>query len=196
LDTGGATDEQLARRLAEGDEEALEELYDRYSGLVFSLALRMVGSAEAAEDVVQDAFYRVWRQAAAYDQSRGRLSTWLLNIARNLCIDELRRRAVRPQLVTGNDVEEQMGAVAAPPEMDPAEQAWLAQRRAAVTAALAALPQPQREALELAYFGGLSQSEIAVKLGDPLGTIKTRIRLGMQKLRESLGNEWWSDGTS
>jgi RNA polymerase sigma-70 factor, ECF subfamily len=196
LDNGGATDEQLARRLTMGDEDALEELYDRYGGLVFSLAMRMVGTAEAAEDVVQDAFYRVWRQAATYDTSRGRLSTWLLNITRNLCIDELRRRAVRPQLTTGTDAEEQVGSVAAPPELDPAEQAWLAQRRAAVTAALAALPLPQREALELAYFGGLSQNEIAVRLGDPLGTIKTRVRLGMQKLRESLGNEWWIDETS
>jgi RNA polymerase sigma-70 factor (ECF subfamily) len=174
-----------------GDESALGELYDRYGSLVFSLALRMVGTTEAAEDVVQDAFYRVWRQAATYDASRGRFSTWLLNIARNLGIDELRRRAVRPHLVVGPEIEEQMGVVAAPSDTDPAEQAWLTERRAAVANALAQLPAPQREALELAYFTGLSQSEIAVRLGEPLGTIKTRIRLGMMKLHESLGNEWW-----
>jgi RNA polymerase sigma-70 factor, ECF subfamily len=191
LDDGGATDDTLVRRLIMADESALEELYDRYGSLVFSLALRMLGTAEAAEDVVQDAFYRVWRQAAAYDASRGRLSTWLMNIARNLCIDELRRRAVRPQLAVGPETEEQVDMVAAPPETDPAEQLWVTQRRAAVATALANLPAPQREALELAYFVGLSQSEIALRLGEPLGTIKTRIRLGMQKLRESLGTEWW-----
>ena len=178
------------------DEKALEELYDRYGSLAFSLAFKMVGTTEAAEDVVQEAFYRIWRQAASFDRSKARLSTWLVNITRNLCIDELRRRGARPQATNSADAEEQLAALAAPDDGDPAEQVWLAQRRAAVSAALGQLPAPQREALELAYFGGLSQSEIAARLGDPLGTIKTRIRLGMQKLRESLGNEWWIAETS
>jgi RNA polymerase sigma-70 factor (ECF subfamily) len=193
---GGTADAQLARRLMAGDEGALGEVYDRYGGLAFSLALTMVGTPEAAEDVVQEAFYRLWRQAPTYDPARSRLSTWLLNITRNLCIDELRRRAARPHSATAPEVAQHRATAPDPAAADPAEQAWLGQRRSTVLAALASLPSAQRQALELAYFGGLSQSEIADRLGDPLGTIKTRMRLGMQKLRESLESEWWSEGTS
>jgi RNA polymerase sigma-70 factor (ECF subfamily) len=190
LKVGGATDDEVVRRLAAGDERALSELYDRYASLVFSLAYRMLGNVEGAEDVVQEAFYRVWRGAASYDPARARLSTWLVNITRNLCIDELRRRAARPVVATEPGTEQRAKEIPMGAEANPAEQAWVAQRRAAVLAALSTLPAPQREALEMAYFGGLSQSEIASQLGDPLGTVKTRIRLGMQKLREILGDEW------
>ncbi len=196
LEGGLATDQELMQRLVAMDESALGLLYDRYGGLCFSLALKMVGSPEAAEDIVQETFYRVWRQASGYDPQRARLTTWLSNITRNLCIDELRRRSARPQAIAGQESEELMLAVATSPDVDPGEQAWLAQRSKAVQDALSMLPAAQREALELAYFSGLSQSEIADHLGDPLGTIKTRIRLGMLKLRDTLGSNWWIDEMS
>ena len=186
------TDDDLVRRLKAADEQALAALYDRYSALAFSLALRMVGSTEGAEDVVQEAFYRLWRQAGSYDPGRARLSTWIANITRNLCIDELRRRAARPQTTSGPEADTRLIELAASDQADPADQVWAAHRREAVLAALAELPPQQREAVELAYFGGLSQSEIAQRLGDPLGTVKTRIRAGMQRLREHMGSEWWS----
>lgn len=180
-----ATDEALMAGVRAADGRAVAALYDKYSGLVFSLGLRMLNDREAAEELVQEVFLRAWRQAVSYQPGLGRLSTWLLGIARNLAIDELRRRGARPQKSDG-DVDEQLATYAAPQAEDPAEQTIRHAQRDEIQRALATLPATQRQVLELAYYGGLTQSEIAARLGDPLGTVKTRMRLGTQKLRELL----------
>lgn len=180
--------------VAAGDGAALGALYDRYGTSVFSLALRMLGDRQLAEEVVQETFLRVWRQAAAFQMARGTLATWILGIARNLAIDELRRRGARPQPAPG-DPQERL-ALLESDEADPAEQAYTHIRHDVVVGALESLPPAQREVLELAYFNGLSQSEIAERLGDPLGTVKTRMRLGLQKLKSILGPAEIESGAS
>jgi RNA polymerase sigma-70 factor (ECF subfamily) len=180
-----ATDEQIMEGVRAGDGRAVAAMYDRYNALIFSLALRMLNDREGAEELVQEVFLRAWRQAASYQPRLGRLSTWLLGIARNLAVDELRRRGARPQKAEG-DTEEQMASLAAPESLDPAEQTSLAATRDEIRHALDALPPAQRQVMDLAYYGGLTQSEIAAQLGEPLGTVKTRMRLGTQKLRELL----------
>lgn len=168
-----------------GDGHAIAALYDRYSSLVFSLGLRMLGDRESTEELAQEVFLRAWRQAATYQPSLGRLSSWLLGIARNLAVDELRRRGVRPQRTAG-DPEEQLAQVAATDTDSPEEEVVRGVRRAEIHHALDALPPPQRRVMELAYYSGLTQAEISEQLGDPLGTVKTRMRLATQKLREIL----------
>jgi len=175
------SDEEVLARVASGENVAVGLLYDRYGTSIYSLALRMVQDPSAAEEIVQETFVRVWRQAASYQRVRGAPATWMLGITRNLAIDELRRRGARPQPV-GNDPDVELALIQSG-EADPAEQAYANMRHDIVSDALARLPPAQREVLELAYFGGLSQSEIATRLGDPLGTVKTRIRLGLQKLK-------------
>jgi RNA polymerase sigma-70 factor (ECF subfamily) len=180
-----APDDVLMEGVRRGDGRAIAALYDRYHGLVFSLGLRMLGDREGAEELVQEAFLRAWRQAGTYQPSLGRLSNWLLGIARNLAVDELRRRGARPQR-SGGDPEEQLAQVASTSTDDPAEQLAISTRRDEVRRALDALPPAQRQVMELAYYSGLTQSEIAAQLNDPLGTVKTRMRLATQKLRELL----------
>lgn len=169
------TDEDLVRRCAAGDRAALAALYDRYGVLVFSLVVRVLGEGMAAEEVTQDAFLAVWRRATDYSVERGRVLPWLLTIARNRAIDELRRRRPRAEQVELTD--------------DAALQPGLEEvslRRLQIRRALADLPDAQREALELAYYGGMTQQEIADYLKTPLGTIKTRMRLGLLRLRAAL----------
>ncbi|MDE3075543.1 MAG: sigma-70 family RNA polymerase sigma factor [Chloroflexota bacterium] len=173
------------RRMADGDTAALAVLYGRYAGAVYSLIYRVVNDRETAEELLNEAFLRAWRQASLFDVRRGKLSTWLLSVARNLSIDELRSRRSRPERA------EQAGGEEVPLEIvdervDVEAEVWQEQRRSLIRQALRQLPPNQREPLELAYFGGLTQSEIATRLGDPLGTIKTRMRLGLQKLRDIL----------
>jgi len=173
--------------VAEGDEDALGQLYDRFGQAVYSLCLRIVRDAGAAEELTQEVFVRLWRSAASFDAARGKLSTWLLRIAHNLALNEVRRRQSRP--VVANDAEWEAasaGLADAAGENDPAAAAWMDERAAIIHRALAELPEPQRRAIELAFFGGLSQAEVAAALGDPLGTVKSRIRVGMQRLRELL----------
>jgi|SRR5579859_412770 len=179
-------DESLTKRVAEGDAIALEKLYDRYGQPVYSLALRIVRDPETAEELTQEVFVRLWRYAATYDSSRGRFSGWLLGIAHNLSLNEVRRWQSRPQkaeLPTGDD-ERAYDPV--DESADSAEAAWLNIRREAIIDALKQLPEAQRRAIELAFFGGLTHLEIANLLGDPLGTIKSRIRIGMQRLKQLL----------
>ena len=180
-----SSDDTLMDGVRRGDGHAIAALYDRYSSLVFSLGLRMLGDRESTEELVQEVFLRAWRQAATYQPSLGRLSSWLLGIARNLAVDELRRRGVRPQRAAG-DPEEQLAQVASTNTESPEEEVVSSAQRAEIQHALATLPPPQRRVMELAYYSGLTQAEIAEQLGDPLGTVKTRMRLATQKLREIL----------
>jgi RNA polymerase sigma-70 factor (ECF subfamily) len=164
------------------DPRALEAIYDRYGSLVYSLARRLLGDPQRAEDVVQDIFLRLWDRPQLYVASRGQLLAWLLTLARNRAIDQLRAQGRQQRFLrspAGAQVEAQ----------DPAEEAHWALERRQVLAALAHLPPEQREALELAYFHGLTHREIAEATGLPLGTVKTRIRLAMQKLRALLRPE-------
>lgn len=172
-------------QVAGGDSAALGALYDRYSASVYSLALRVLNDRQLAEELVQETFLRVWRQASSFDTMRGALSAWIIGIARNLAIDELRRRSVRPQ-AAGGDADETLAQLESSDD-DPSDQVYTRLRHEAVIGALEQLPEAQRAVLELAYFSGLSQSEIAERLGDPLGTVKTRMRLGLQKLKSLLG---------
>lgn len=178
-----AEDDRLIARVAEGDRRAFELLYDRYASTVYGLTLKMLGDREVAEDAVQEIFWRVWRRLGSFDRSRA-FAPWLFGIAHNYCIDELRRRKVRPQSVYENDDNTVLSDI--PDDMDVAESAVLAEQGRLVRSALEQLPEEQRQTLLLAYFGGLTQQEIAVRLGNPLGTVKTRMRLGLQKLRALL----------
>jgi RNA polymerase sigma-70 factor, ECF subfamily len=150
-------------------------LYDRYSSIVYSVALRVLGDTAAAEDVLQEVFMQLWRNPGVFNSSRGNLGAWLAVIARNRAIDGLRKR--RPE----TDVEELIVGV----EPDLAGDAERSRAMEKVRSALGAMPAVQRSALELAYFEGLSHSEIAAKTGEPLGTVKTRIRAGLLALRKA-----------
>lgn len=180
-------DAELIKLIASGETRALEALYDRYSRVVFSFAVRIVSDPQLAEEVMQEVFFRVWQQAGAFSSTRGTLITWLLSITHNLSIDEVRKRNRRPQKADAEDPELLLSSVA-DLSTDVEEEAWLSGVRVAITGALAHLPREQREVIELAYFRGLTQREIAETLRTPLGTIKTRMRLGLQKLREQLGD--------
>jgi RNA polymerase sigma-70 factor (ECF subfamily) len=180
-------DETLIRRIVQAQTEALAQLYDRYHRLVFGLALAIVGDRPTAEEITLDVFMRVWQKAATYRPEQARVSTWLSHIARHHAIDVLRRRAVRPD--HGSLSLDDLPGGGAAAGSDPHEQVELRMRRERIRAALGRLPAEQRQALALAYFGGLSQREIAETLSEPLGTIKTRLRLALLKLRELLRDE-------
>ena len=180
-------DEELVAQLSRQDTDAFEALYGRYGNLVYSLSLRILGDVQAAEDVVQDVFLRVWRKPDHYDTARGRFLTWLLSVARNRAIDERRSRGRRQRFEVGSAPLDGDGPQGDEAD-DPALAALLADERSAIRRALVGLPPEQRSAIELAYYGGLTQQEIARALGEPLGTVKTRIRLGMQKMRGALAD--------
>lgn len=183
-------DVALVARLAGGDEAALGTLYDRYGRIVYSLALRIVHDGATAEEVTQEVFVRLWRAAASFDPSRGKVHTWLLRIAHNLALNEIRRQKSRPVAATLFDWETD-GAHLTDTDVgvDPAAVVWMRERAGLVRRALAQLPDAQRQAIEMAFFGGLSQAEVAVALSEPLGTVKSRIRTGMQRLAELLRAE-------
>ena len=182
VDYSKLDDFALIALVARHDETALSALYDRYSRLVFSVALRIVGERTLAEEITADTFINVWRAAASFAEERGRVVAWLMSITRHRAIDELRRLKVRPE---GSSVDLNEAVNTAQSE-GVEELVGLKRQRELVRSALASLPLPQREALELSYFGGLTQQEISNKTGQPLGTIKTRMRLGLQKLRDEL----------
>ena len=145
-----------------------------------------MGDRQLAEELLQEAFFRVWQQAAAYSAERGNFGTWLLSITHNLAIDELRKRRRRPQKADSEDPETILAAMA-DTGTGVEDEVWLGALRTTMIQVLGQLPVAQREAIELAYYSGLTQREIADRLGEPLGTIKTRMRLGLQKLRDALG---------
>ena len=171
-------DAALMRRIADGDETALAAVYDRYARLVYSVALRVLRNTDLAEEVSQDIFYQLWRMAPAFDASRGSLSGWLLVCARNRAISRLRGRAVEPAA----ELREQMAVFTVNLEDHLAQ----AQQMSRVQAAVEKLQPAQRQALELAYFEGLTHTEIARRTGEPLGTVKTRLRAAVEFLKKAL----------
>jgi RNA polymerase sigma-70 factor, ECF subfamily len=165
----------LLSGIRSGKESAMAQLYDRYSPIVYSVALRVLGDAGAAEDVLQDVFIQLWKNPGLFDSSRGNLGAWLSVIARNRAIDALRKR--RP--------ESEIAEVIVSVQPDLAGDAERSRAMEKVRGALGAMPSAQRIALELAYFEGLTHTEIAAKTGEPLGTVKTRIRAGLLQLRKA-----------
>lgn len=175
-------DQAVIKRLADGDQDALGELYDRHARSVYALALRILQDPADAEDIVQEVFAQAWKQATRYDVTRGAVGAWLLTVARSRAIDRLRARRARP---------DRAGLEHAPthlvdPLAAPDSQLASSEQVRVVRAALAALPLLQRVALELAYYEGLTHTEIAEQLEQPLGTVKTRIRQALLKLRDAM----------
>lgn len=181
-------DRALVERMARGEERALGELYDRYGEMTYSLALAIVRERADAEEVVADAFGQAWRNAASYDPGRGSVAGWLATITRTRALDLVRARGRRVRAIERaaqadrDGLAAPMGAAADPPD----RRIERGEARRLVTRSLGELPEPQRRVIELAYFGGLSQTEIAAELHEPLGTVKTRMRAGLEKLRGSL----------
>ena len=181
------TDRDLVARAARGEERAVALLYDRFGPMLYAVAYRIAGERADAEEVVLECFTQAWRDAARFEADRGSVAAWLTMIARSRALDLVRARSRRERATAGAAADDPGTAPALGNwRTDPADGVDNAERQVRVREALDALSPPQREAIELAYFEGLSQSEIAERLAQPLGTIKTRVRLGMQKLRESL----------
>ncbi len=174
-------DRQVLALVASGQLDALQELYDRYRTMAYSIALRITADASLAEDVVQDAFLGAWRNASRYVETRGSVKTWLLSIVHHRAVDAVRRRRPTTELPEREDVP--------PPALmlpDIWQDVAAGLDREAIAAALATLSDVQREAIELAYWGGLTQQEIAERTATPLGTVKSRVRLGLLALRRAL----------
>jgi RNA polymerase sigma-70 factor (ECF subfamily) len=181
LDERRAEEAVLLARIREQDERAIEALYERYSGPLYSLAYQVTGGDRFAQDVVQEVFVAVWKNAGRFDPTRGSLSSWLFALARHKAIDLVRKEANVRRHTADVDLEFEES----PDDVD--QEAWLRVRRDAVRNAMIALPEAQRTALELAFFGGLTHVEVSEALGIPLGTAKTRIRTALLKLRDILG---------
>ncbi len=180
-------DIELLKAVAQRDEAgetALGQLYDRYRLILFGVLIRILNNREEAEDVLQEVFLQVWRRAADFDANRGKPFTWLITLARSRGIDRLRALASRDRVVT--TITGAGASEAAEEVSDAAMDAIRSEQRGVVNSALSQLPEEQKRPLMLAYFEGLTQSEIATQLGAPLGTVKTRMRSGMMKLRELL----------
>ena len=182
------SDVDLLKAVARKEQLALAQIYDRYRQVLFGLLIRILKNREESEDVLQEVFIQVWRRAADFDETRGRPFTWLVTLTRSRAIDRLRSLAARDRVAIAGarDESEQMS--------DAVSDAFRAEQRGLITSALAQLPEEQKSALLLAYYEGLTQSEIAKHLGAPLGTIKTRMRSGMIKLRELLAGKGESLG--
>jgi RNA polymerase sigma-70 factor (ECF subfamily) len=174
-------DRAVLNRVSDGQLDALQDLYDKYHTMAYSIALRITSDAALAEDVVQDAFLGAWRNAGRYVEGKGSVKTWLLSIVHHRAVDAVRRRRPVSELPEREDVPPTSLTL---PDIWPEVAGNL--DRDEITAALATLPVVQREAIELAYYGGLTQQEIAARTGTPLGTVKSRIRLGLLALRRAL----------
>jgi RNA polymerase sigma-70 factor (ECF subfamily) len=174
-------DESLTARVAAGDVAAFTQLYERYAQRIYAWCVHMLGAGRA-EDAVQEIFLRLWQASAQFDPARGRFATWFYAIARHHLMHELRKAGMRRRLEVAAEIAEVLAA----PATDPAEVAGARDAATSLARALARLPEEQRQVLAMAYFGGLSQSQIATHLAVPLGTVKKRVRLGMGKLRVAL----------
>lgn len=182
------TDADLVQRVSNGDTAALEALYSRYARVVYSFAVRIVQDGPLAEEILQEVFVRTWRQADRFKTSRGNFASWLLSITHNLAIDEIRKRQRRPQRSDSVDIGDALyGLIDEATNVEEAAQAGALRRR--IKVAMDNLPEAQRDAIELAFFEGYSQREISAYLDVPLGTIKTRMRLGLKKLKDELETE-------
>jgi RNA polymerase sigma-70 factor (ECF subfamily) len=182
-------DPTLLAHIVKGDQQAFSQLYDHSSTLLYTLAFRILGNREEADDLLQDVYLEVWRKVARYDIGRGTPIAWLITLTRSRAIDRIRARAVRGQGAT-LPMDTTMAARVADLGPSPYETQADQELRIAVGNAITSLPAAQQQAIELAYYDGLSHNEIAAKLNQPLGTVKTRIKLGMSKLRESLRRCW------
>jgi RNA polymerase sigma-70 factor (ECF subfamily) len=177
----------LLRRTGMGDRKSFEQLYDRYCGVLFSTAYRILNQQEAAEDLLQDVFVQIWEKAPMYDPKRGRPLTWVITLTRNRSIDRLRSTQRRQKL--SEEVGREAEIADYQSDKSSADEISLGERNRIVRSAVMQLSPDQRRAIELAFFSGLTQTEIAEKLKEPLGTVKARIRRGMMKLRDLLKAE-------
>lgn len=184
-------DDDLAARVAGGDTAAFSVLYDRYVGAVYGLTVHLLGTAEA-EEIVQEVFLSLWHKAHQFDATRGSFAAWFMSIARHRALRALRARNRQRRVQAAEEID-QLLAHASAEAFDIEEQAWQQERGRAALAALGRLPAEQRQVIVLAYFGGLSQSAIAQQLDLPIGTVKKRVRLGMQKLRRAVGDQLLSE---
>ncbi len=175
---------RLAGAMAQGDKASLGRLYDLLGRPLYSLALRITGDAAEAQDVVQDVFLQLWHKAAEYQPSRGSYFSWAATLTRNRALDRVRMRKRRGEIIreSAGDIQPAREV----DQLDSGDALWLREKAGAVRVALAGLPEEQRTAIELAFFSGLTQQQIAERLGDPLGTVKARIRRGLLRLRDSL----------
>jgi RNA polymerase sigma-70 factor (ECF subfamily) len=176
------TDEALVARVRGGDEAALGQLYDRYAASIFSLAMRITGDRLTAQEVTQDTFLRLWKHAALFDRERGAFGAWLFAIVRRRALDVLRSRQRQAKVADGTFISDG-GTLPEPAQADASEHIVLAH---VIAQAVGTLPLAQRQAIELAYFGGLTQQQIATQTGEPLGTVKSRMRAAMETLRGRL----------
>lgn len=185
----------LLALVAKGDQQAFSQLYDHSSTLLFTLALRILGHSEEAAELLQDVYLEIWRKVSRYDVGRGTPIAWLVTLTRSRAIDRLRARTARGVHATCSMEEKEEAAARRAADLGPSPFETQADQelRLAVAAAVAGLPQAQQQAIELAYYEGLSPAEIAARLNQPLGTVKTRIKLGMSKLRDGL-QQWWNHG--
>jgi RNA polymerase sigma-70 factor (ECF subfamily) len=182
-DDRGREQAALLAAMARGDKAALAGLYDQLARPLYSLAFRVLSDASESQDVVQDVFLQMWHKAATYDTGRGSVFAWAATLTRNRAIDRVRMRQRRAELLAGSapDLQPAVGG-----DTDSAGSLWVREKAGAVRAALTQLAPEQQKAIELAFFGGLTQQEIAARLKEPLGTVKARIRRGLLKLRETL----------
>jgi RNA polymerase sigma-70 factor, ECF subfamily len=190
--TTSMIDPNLLALVAKGDQQAFSQLYDHSSTLLFTLAVRILGNREEAAELLQDVYLEVWRKVSRYDVGRGTPVAWLITLTKSRAIDRLRARATRGYRAT-NSLEAGTAMQVADPSPSPLETQANQELRLAVGTAVAGLPQAQQQAIELAYYEGLSHAEIAQRLNQPLGTVKTRIKLGMSKLRDGL-QQWGNHG--
>lgn len=180
-------DAALLRRMADGDESALAALYDRWVERVHTVAFWILKDSDEAEDVVEETFWQAWRSAARYDGARSAAATWLVMIARSRALDRLRAERRRADWTASSSTAGALLDEAVSREADASRLPEGSEHSAVLAEAIGALPSEQRQVLELAFFGGLTHSEIADRTAQPLGTVKTRIRLAMEKLRQRLG---------
>ena len=182
----GLTDLELLEHISNQDRDALATLYERFGRRVFSLAVRILSDSVSAEEVTQDVFMSVWRRGATYVSKKGKFTTWLFSIAHNRTIDELRKRR-RDLSRTNDDIDDHLNLKSG--DVSPADATVAQSEYTKIRAAMEDLPEEQKNVVELSYFKGLTQTEIAEKTGQPLGTVKTRMRLALKKLRKALSAE-------